>query len=93
MSTTIQENIITKLGLAGLSVNKQADLVLRMAKIIQERIAFRVVKLLPEAALDEYLKLADNDEIGANQFLSQKLPDYASIIEDEIVKFKQEIIS
>lgn len=91
MSTILQENIITKLGLGRLSVNKQADLVLRMAKIIQERIALRVMKLLPEAALDEYLKLADNDEIGANKFLSQKLPDYASIIEDEIVKFKQEI--
>ncbi|MBU3965418.1 hypothetical protein KKG29_02520 [Patescibacteria group bacterium] len=93
MTTILQENIITKLGLAGLSIDKQADLLMRMAKIIQERIALRVVKLLPEAALDEYLKLADNDEIGANQFLSQKLPNYASIIEEEINKFKQEIIS
>lgn len=93
MSIILQENIITKLGLDKLPTDTQADFILRMAKIIQERIAFRVVKLLPEAALDEYLKLADNDEIGANQFLSQKLPDYASIIEDEIVKFKREIIS
>lgn len=91
MSIILQENIITKLGLDKLPTDTQADFILRMAKIIQERIAFRVVKLLPEAALDEYLKLADNDEIGANQFLSQKLPDYASIIEDEIVKFKREI--
>lgn len=91
MPTIFQENIITKLGLDKLLTDKQADLLLRMAKIIQERIALRVVKLLPEAALDEYLKIADNDEIGANQFLSQKLPNYASIIEDEISKFKQEI--
>lgn len=91
MPTILQENIIAKLGLNGLPVDKQADFILRMAKIIQERIALRVMKLLPEESLDEYLKIADNDEIGANQFLSQKLPNYASIIEDEIVKFKQEI--
>ncbi len=91
MSTILQENIIVKLGLDKLPTDAQADFIMRMAKIIQERIALRVMKLLPEAALDEYLKIADNDEIGANQFLSQKLPNYASIIEDEIVKFKQEI--
>lgn len=91
MPTILQENIITKLGLGGLSTDKQADLLMRMADIIQKRLALRVMKLLPEESLDEYLKLADNDEIGANQFLSQKLPDYASIIEDEIVKFKREI--
>ncbi len=91
MTTILQENIITKLGLDKLPTDAQADFILRMAKIIQKRIALRVVKLLPEVALDEYLKLADNDEVGANRFLSQKLPNYASMIEGEINKFKQEI--
>lgn len=93
MPTILQENIITKLGLGGLSTDKQADLLIRMANIIQKRLALRVMKLLPEESLDEYLKLADNDEIGGHKFLAEKIPNYAAIIEEEIVNFKKEIAS
>lgn len=93
MSTILQENIIAKLGLNGLSVDKQADLLIRMANIIQKRLALRVMRLLPEESLDEYLKIVDNDEIGGHKFLAKKIPNYAAIIEEEITNFKQEIAS
>lgn len=91
MTTTIQENIITKLGLDNLSIDKKTDILARMAEIIQKRLALRVMKMLPEAALDEYIKIVDNDEIGGHKFLAKKIPNYAAIIEEEIIKFKNEI--
>jgi len=91
MTTTIQENIIAKLGLDNLPADKKADLLMRMAEIVQKRLAIRLMKALPEAALDEYLKIVDNDEIGGHEFLAKKIPNYAAIVEEEIVKFKQEI--
>jgi hypothetical protein len=91
MTTAIQENIIMKLGLSSLPVEAQADFLTRMAEIIQQRIALRVMKLLPESALDEYIKIVDNSEIGGHEFLAKKIPNYTAIIEEEINTFKQEI--
>jgi len=93
MTTIIKDNVITKLGLDGLSTDKKADLLLRMADIIQKRLVLRVMKLLSDQTLDEYLKIADNDEIGGREFLTKKIPNYSAIIEEEITNFKQEIIS
>lgn len=91
MTANIQDNIISKLGLDNLPTDRKADLLMRMADIIQKRLALRVMKLLPESALDEYIKIVDNDEIGGHKYLSMKIPNYAEIVEEEIVKFKQEI--
>lgn len=91
MTTAIQENIISVLGLDNLSTDKKTDLLMRMADIIQKRLALRVMKLLPEQALDEYIKIVDNNEIGGHEFLSKKIPNYAEIIEEEIKNFKQEL--
>jgi hypothetical protein len=91
MITTVQENILTILGLDKLSSDKKTDLVMRMADIIQKRLALRVMKLLPEQALDEYIKIVDNNEIGGHEFLAKKIPNYAEIVEEEIANFKKEI--
>lgn len=91
MTTVIQEDIIAKLGLSKLSVDAQADFLARMAQIIQQRIALRVMKLLPEQALDEYIKIVDNNEIGGHEYLAKKIPNYAAIVEEEIDTFKKEI--
>lgn len=93
MPISLEENIISKLGLDDLPSDKKADLLMRMADIVQKRIALRVLRLLPESALDEYLKIADNDEIGAHTFLSKAVPSYPAILEEEIANFKKEIIS
>lgn len=93
MTTLIQENIITKLGLDNLPTDRKADILIRMADIIQKRLALRVMKLLPESALDEYIKIVDNNEIGGHEYLAKKIPNYAAIIEEEIVNFKKEIIA
>lgn len=91
MTAILKDNIISILGLDGLSTDRQADLLMRMADIIQKRLALRVMKLLPEESLDEYLKIADNDEIGGHEFLTKKIPNYSAIIQEEITNFKQEI--
>ncbi|MDP3057232.1 MAG: DUF5663 domain-containing protein [bacterium] len=88
---TLEDNIITKLGLDNLSADKKTDILMRMADIIQKRLALRVMKMLPETALDEYIKIVDNNEIGGHEFLVKKIPNYAAIVEEEIVNFKQEI--
>lgn len=91
MVTTMQENIIAKLGLSALSTEAQADFLTRMAQIVQQRIALRVMKLLPEQALDEYIKIVDNNEIDGHKFLAKNIPNYTAIIEEEIDTFKKEI--
>lgn len=93
MPVFLEENIISKLGLDDLPSDKKADLLMRMADIVQKRIALRVLRLLPEPALDEYLKIADNDEIGAHTFLAKAVPSYPAILEEEIANFKKEITS
>lgn len=91
MNISLQENIISKLGLDNLPSEEKADLLMRMADIIQKRIALRVMPLLAEPALDEYLKIADNDEIGGHTYLSKAVPGYPAIVEEEIIKFRTEI--
>jgi len=91
MDSIIQGNILINLGLASLPAEKQGDLLMRMVGIIQKRLALRVMKMLPEQALDEYIKIVDNNEIGGHEFLVKKIPNYAAIVEEEVVKFKQEI--
>lgn len=93
MVTNIKQDFISQLGLAGLAFEKQTELLSRMAAIIQKKIALRVVKLLPEQALDEYLKIVDNSEIGGQEFLTKKIPNYSLIIEEEIANFKKEIVN
>jgi len=93
MFTALSNNIISHLGLNKLSSDKQADLLVRMAEVIQKRIALRVIELLPAESLDEYLEIVDNNEIDAHQFLVNKIPNYAAMIDEEIVKFKKEITS
>lgn len=91
MTMTLQENIITKLGLDNLPADEKVVLLGRMAEIIQKRIAIRIIKLIPESALDEYLKMAEKDEKGAHEFLSKIIPSYPAIAEEEIVNFKNEM--
>lgn len=91
MTTLVQENILTTLGLDSLPTDKKTDLLSRMADIIQKRLALRVMKLLPEQALDEYIKIVDNNEIGGHEYLVKKIPNYTAIVEEEIINFKKEI--
>lgn len=91
MTQALQNSLMAKLGLEKLPTEKQADLLIKMAEVVQKRIAMRVVELLPMESLDEYLKIVDNNEIEAQDFLAAKIPNYTAIIDEEINKFKQEI--
>lgn len=91
MNQFLQSNILEDLKLDNLSEEKKTGLIERMAKIIQERVAIRVIKLLPAETLDEYLKIVDNNEIDGYSFLAQRIPDYQAIIDEEVIRFRQEI--
>lgn len=91
MNKLLKIDIISALGLEDLPIEKKTDLIMKMAEVVQKRIKLRVMKLLSEENIKEYCRLLDNDEIRSEEFLTKKIPNYSSIIEEEIVRFKQEI--
>lgn len=92
--TFLQENIMELLELEPLSDEQKIDLLEKMVDIVQKRVMIRIIEKLDDKQHLEFAKILDeNDNEKALDFLTQKIEDFPAILEEEIMKFKKEILS
>lgn len=92
--TQLKEDLIRELGLAGLSAEKQEELLGKMLEALLKRIFMNTMERLGEGGVDEYERLVQNEkteEKDVAAFLEEKIPDYDSFVNGVIAQFKQDI--
>jgi len=89
----LKQNIISSLGIGSLSDEKKAALIDQMSELAEKRIVLRLMQELPEKAHKEFEKIKEDDNQAKMEFLQQKFPNLAEIIQEEIVKVKKEVIT
>ena len=88
----LQQNIIVLLGIEALSDEKKIALLDKMTELVQKRLLVRVLKELPEKDRSDLFAAVDTDDKTAmEKVLSGKVPNITEMIEEEIVKLKEEI--
>lgn len=95
MKTILQENIIKDLGIDNLPQKEQEETLLSIGRIIFQSVLIRVMEELDDKGKDEFEKILTenpNDEEAILNFLRSKLPNLDEIVNEEVVKFKQESV-
>lgn len=88
----LQQNIIVLLGIEALSDEKKIALLDKMTELVQKRLLVRVLKELPEKDRSDLFAAVDTDDKTAmEKVLSGKVPNITEMIEEEIVKLKEEM--
>ncbi len=88
----LQTNIITELNLEILPAKEKVDLINKMVELIEKRVVVRILKGLTEDDLKTYEKLAKQSD-GKLKFLSQRVPNFIELLQEETVKVKEEILN
>lgn len=92
--TTIQgKDLIKELNLEGLPEEKQAKLIYEMVNLVYDRILFRIADDLTEDEAIELNKLLDSgEEKKIFEFLERKVPDFITLLKEEIKNFEDRMI-
>lgn len=87
MNSSLQQNLITTLGLDTLPAEKQQQILSELGKIAYQRVLMRALDDLTDKQKDELDKLLENnveDADGVYNFLAQNLPNFETIVTEEI---------
>jgi hypothetical protein len=93
MDDTIKQDVVKALGLDALPPEKREEMLLRIGKIIYQRVIMRVVNEMSEkdkTEFDELLGEKHDDEEAILKFLREKVPNLDQIVEEEMIGFKKE---
>ena len=91
---TIQgRDLIKELGLENLPVERQEKLVEEISDVVYGRILLRIVDELSEEEAEELNNLFDKGGMEkVDEYLRDKVPDFVSVLEEEIKSFGDEMI-
>lgn len=87
----LDDNIIAKLGLQDMPEEQRLALLDQMAELVQKRAILRVMDSLPEEAIEEANRLADQPE-QLLEFLGTKV-DIGQLILEETERLKGELVA
>lgn len=88
----LQANIISLLGLQALPDERKAAMLEQMTRLVQKRLLIRMTDELgdlPETEVQELESLPDEEKIN---FLAAHIPRFVEIVQEEIMKVKQEMV-
>jgi len=89
----LKKNIIVELGLQNLSQDRQLELLNKMSDLIQKRVLLRAIKSLSVEEKQEFDKiLGKENEQEIYRYLIGKVPNIDEITDEEVIKFKEEVI-
>jgi hypothetical protein len=89
----LKKNILVELGLEALPEERKLELLGKMSELIQKRVLLCVIRSLnveDKQKFDELLGGGDEQKIY--QFLIAKVPNIDEITDEEVLKFKEEIV-
>lgn len=88
----IQEHILTLLNLDYLPDEKKAALLDKMVEVVNQRLFLRIGEKLSPDKKEVLLKILENGQDGeVENFIAENIPDFLQILEEEILKLKQEL--
>jgi hypothetical protein len=88
----LNANIIALLGLEALPEDQKIAMVQKMTVLVQKRLANRVSELLTDEEADEVAAMGDAPEDILN-YLAEHVENLDQLVEAEIVKLKQEMLT
>ena len=89
----LRKNIIVELGLQELPEDRKLHLLSRMSDLIQKRVLLQVIKSLAVQDKEQFDKLLGaGNEQEIYRFLIAKVPNIEEITDEEVIKFKEEVI-
>jgi hypothetical protein len=93
-SDILKKNIIVELGLQELAEDRKIDLLGKMSDLIQKRVLLRAIKSLSVTEKEDFDKLlGKNNPQELYRFLISKVPNIDQITDEEVIAFKEEVIS
>lgn len=83
----IRSQLMQELGLAGLSQEKQEELIVKMTEVILKKVFLATMERLDEKGQAQYAMLMENDPEAkdVDEFLKEKISGYEEMVE-KIVK-------
>ncbi len=87
----LEENIIKLLGLETLPDERKVALVEKMTELVQKRLSLRLMQELNNEDGEEMARI-EKTPIAMMNFLSEKFPNLEEIVNEEIIKIKQEMM-
>lgn len=87
----LNENIIALLGLEALPDEEKVAMIEKMTDLVQKRVILRVMDLLAEEDAAKMAEMEKNPE-EVIAFIAEKVPNFDQIMQEEIVRLKQEMI-
>ncbi|OGZ35878.1 MAG: hypothetical protein A3A94_01255 [Candidatus Portnoybacteria bacterium RIFCSPLOWO2_01_FULL_43_11] len=94
MTKSIEDNLISQLGLDDLPQEKKIELIMKWGNLVQKDIIMRILRELPEKdkkELDELLAEKGENMEDIYKFLENKMPNLDDLVREEIEKFREEI--
>ena len=89
----LKQNIIIELGLQDLSEERKQELLFRMSDLIQKRVLLRTIKNLSQESRDKFNQLlTEKNDQEAYRLLIHEVPNIEEITDEEVIKFKEEIV-
>ncbi len=88
----LEKNIISELGLDGLSEERKTGLINKISALVEKRITLRLMREIDDNKTEELNELSDKSNEAKMKFLQDNIPNMEDIIEEEIIKVKGDII-
>lgn len=88
----LQQNIISLLGLQGLSPDRQIALIERIVELVEKRMTLRIMNDLKEEQLQQASTVFSTGTDEEKTAFLQSIPNLQQLLEEEILKIKQELL-
>ncbi len=88
----IDDKLLDEIGLGGLPDDEKNKMLQHIYETLEMRVGMRLAENMSDEQLDEFEGyIDDNNEDGALKWLETNFPDYKKVVEEELVKLKDEI--
>ncbi|MEK7164814.1 MAG: DUF5663 domain-containing protein [Patescibacteria group bacterium] len=88
----LEQNIIAALGLESLPDERKAALIDKMAELVEKNLLVRIMEGLSEVDAKEFEAVAKGTDEDKVKFLMAKYPNFAEIMQEEIVNVKKAVL-
>ena len=86
------ENLIKLLGIESLPAENKVKLLEQVGELVEKRLILRVMEVLDEQKREAFISLLENNEQDQTiKFINSNIPEFASLLQEEVLNVKQEL--